>query len=45
MTGASDEIERDVLGGADGGESRDEAGPLISLQQDDPARDFDWGQR
>ena len=40
MAGAGHNVKRDFFGGADGGESRNKAGTLISLQQDDPARDF-----
>lgn len=38
MAGAGHDVERNVFGGAQGGEGGDQARPFIGLQQDDPAR-------
>ena len=45
MARAGDNVKRDILGGAGGGKGGDKARPLISLEQDDPARSFGGGEK
>ena len=45
MAGTGDNVERNIFGGAGCRESGDKARPLVSFQQDDPAREWDDWRR